>query len=90
MHKTILKTNNGENQTRYDIRLGGSVDAEPSIPASELDINAFRELLLLMRQVVDQPDLARHAVACPARVSFEREGNAWVCIATCFGPREET
>jgi hypothetical protein len=82
MTKTILKTNNGEHEVRYDIRLSGSLG-----PAGTS--RGFADLILLMRHVVDQPDLIRHAVDCPAEVTFRHDGIAWSCEAVCYAPSEE-
>jgi hypothetical protein len=81
--RTILKTNNGEHQVRYDIRLAGSLGPEQGS-------RAFADLILMMRHIVDQPDLIRHVVDAPVEVAFKHDGVAWVCEATCYAPSEES
>jgi hypothetical protein len=82
MRKEINTTNVGENQVRHDIRLSGSVSPGEGV-------QGFANLIMLMRHVVDQPDLIRHGGDCPALVTFEYDGGAWFCHAVCFATKEK-
>jgi hypothetical protein len=77
--RTVLKTNNGAEQVRYDIRLAGTLGPDTGS-------RGFADLVLLMRHIVDQPDLIRHGADCPSDVTFHHDGVAWSCEATCFAP----
>jgi hypothetical protein len=82
MTRDINTTNYGEHQERHDIRLAGSLSPGEGS-------RGFADLIMMMRHIVDQPDLVRHAVDCPVAVSFEHDGNQWVCNAICISPKKE-
>ena len=82
MNRQIITTNHGEDYLRHDVILGGTVSAVEGVVG-------FAELIGLMRQIIEQPDLVRYAIDCPIEVKFYRDGEAWRCVSTCIGPRTE-
>lgn len=75
MRRTITKVNQGENLTLVTAKLEGNLCTPGTL-------DAFKELMLMIRAISDMPDLIRTETNCPDRVNIRHVSGCWVIEAS--------
>jgi hypothetical protein len=71
MRKTINRIHQGENTTLVVAKLEGN----PCTPGT---LEAFKELMAMVRAIADLPDLIRSETNCPDFITIKHLNGCWV------------